>query len=82
MTNVGPANSTYSLELKAPPALSKSVYPTRIRFSEVNQKATFLVEFIPQKEENIGNHSFVQGSVSGFSKRHTVRLLTSVVFAS
>ncbi|XP_028762747.1 subtilisin-like protease SBT1.2 [Neltuma alba] len=80
VTNVGPANSTYSLKLEVPLALGMSVNPTQITFSEVYQKATFSVEFIPQIKENRGNHSIAQGSLSWVSKQHTVRIPVSVIF--
>ncbi|KAK4262687.1 hypothetical protein QN277_028220 [Acacia crassicarpa] len=80
VTNVGPANSTYSLELEVPMALGMSVNPSKISFSEVYQKATFSVEFIPQMKENSGNHSFAQGSLSWVSEQHCVRIPISVIF--
>ncbi|KAI9076622.1 hypothetical protein K1719_041387 [Acacia pycnantha] len=80
VTNVGPANSTYSLELEVPLALGMSVNPSKISFSEVYQKATFSVDFIPQIKENRGNHSFAQGSLSWVSEQHCVRIPISVIF--
>ncbi|XP_054824028.1 subtilisin-like protease 1 [Prosopis cineraria] len=80
VTNVGPANSTYSLQLEVPLALGMSVNPTQIAFSEEYQKATFSVEFIPHIEQNRGNHSFAQGSLSWVSRQHTVRIPISVIF--
>ncbi|XP_057762272.1 subtilisin-like protease [Arachis stenosperma] len=80
LTNVGPANSTYSVDIDVPFGLGVSVNPSRIRFSELNQKVTYSVEFIPQVRENRGNHSFAQGALTWISQKHTVRTPISVIF--
>ncbi|RZC31138.1 subtilisin-like protease SBT1.4 [Glycine soja] len=82
LTNVGPAQSTYTVELDVPLALGISVNPSQITFTEVNQKVTFSVEFIPQRKENRGNHTFAQGSLTWVrvSDKHTVRIPISVIF--
>ncbi|XP_020218292.1 subtilisin-like protease SBT1.7 [Cajanus cajan] len=82
LTNVGPAESTYVVDLDVPLALGMSVNPSQITFTEVNQKVTFSVEFIPQIKENRGNNSFAQGSLTWVrvSDKHAVRIPISVIF--
>ncbi|KAK7366815.1 hypothetical protein VNO80_08813 [Phaseolus coccineus] len=82
LTNVGPAEATYIVDLVVPLAMGMSVNPSQITFTEVNQKVTFSVEFIPQIKENRGNHTFAQGSLSWIrvSDKHTVRTPISVIF--
>ncbi|KAH7514051.1 hypothetical protein FEM48_Zijuj11G0047500 [Ziziphus jujuba var. spinosa] len=47
VTNVGQANSTYNVDISAPPGIELSVTPQTLVFTEINQKATYKVEFIP-----------------------------------
>ncbi|KAK7309011.1 hypothetical protein RJT34_05411 [Clitoria ternatea] len=80
LTNVGPAVATYTVNLEVPLALGMSVNPSQITFTEVNQKVTYSVEFIPQIKENRGNHTFAQGSLTWVSDTHAVRTPISVIF--
>lgn len=80
VTNVGPANSTYSLQLEVPKGVGISVNPRQLTFTEVYQKATYSIEFIPESERNRGNISFSQGSLSWVSDSHTARIPISVIF--
>jgi len=80
LTNVGFANSTYRVELEVPLALGMSVNPSEITFTEVNEKVSFSVEFIPQIKENRRNQTFAQGSLTWVSDKHAVRIPISVIF--
>jgi hypothetical protein len=80
LTNVGFANSTYRVELDVPLALGMSVNPSEITFSEINEKVSYSVDFIPQVKENRGNHTFAQGSLTWISDKHAVRVPISVIF--
>ncbi|XP_004511628.1 subtilisin-like protease [Cicer arietinum] len=80
LTNVGPVNSTYRVEIEVPLSLGMSVNPSEITFSEVNQKVSYTVDFIPQIKENRGNHTFAQGSITWVSDKHAVRIPISVIF--
>ncbi|QCE02439.1 Peptidase S8 [Vigna unguiculata] len=64
LTNVGPAEATYIVDLEVPLATGMSVNPSQITFTEVNQKVTFSMEFIPEEKENRGNQSFSKGCLS------------------
>ncbi|XP_058772918.1 subtilisin-like protease [Vicia villosa] len=80
LTNVGFANSTYRAELDVPLALGMSVNPSEITFTEINEKVSFSVDFIPQIKENRKNHTFAQGSLTWVSDKHVVRIPISVIF--
>ncbi|KAL5098925.1 hypothetical protein RYX36_003252 [Vicia faba] len=80
LTNVGSENSTYRAELEVPLALGMSVNPSEITFSEINEKVSFSVDFIPQIKENRRNHTFAQGSLTWVSDKHVVRIPISVIF--
>ena len=73
LTNVGPAEATYIVDLEVPLATGMSVNPSQITFTEVNQKVTFSVEFIPEEKENRGNQSFSKGSLTWKNKIKLVR---------
>ncbi|KAH7512671.1 hypothetical protein FEM48_Zijuj12G0115600 [Ziziphus jujuba var. spinosa] len=51
VTNIGDAKSTYTLERSVPPGVDITVIPEKLVFSEINQKATYTVEFIPQSKQ-------------------------------
>ncbi|CAK8539412.1 unnamed protein product [Lathyrus sativus] len=80
LTNVGFANSTYRAELEVPLALGMSVNPSEITFTEINEKVSFSVDFIPEIKENRRNHTFAQGSLTWVSDKHAVRIPISVIF--
>ncbi|KAJ7952410.1 Subtilisin-like protease [Quillaja saponaria] len=80
VTNVGPVGSTYTVDIGVPLALGMSVNPSTITFTEVNQKATYSVEFIPQIKENRGNHTFAEGYLNWVSDKHSVRSPIAIIF--
>ena len=80
LTNVGPANSTFTVDIDVPFSLGMSVSPSQIAFTEVNQKVTYSVDFIPMFNEDRGNLTFAQGSLTWVSDKHTVRTPISVIF--
>nr|A9QY40.1 RecName: Full=Subtilisin-like protease 1; Short=SbtM1; Short=Subtilase 1; Flags: Precursor [Lotus japonicus]BAF95755.1 subtilase [Lotus japonicus] len=80
LTNVGPANSTYTVKIDVPLAMGISVSPSQITFTQVNQKVAYFVDFIPQIKENRGNHTFAQGAITWVSDKHVVRTPISVIF--
>ncbi|CAJ2650568.1 unnamed protein product [Trifolium pratense] len=80
LTNVGPVNATYRVELDVPLALGMSVNPSEITFSEINEKVSYSVDFIPQVKVNRGNNTFAQGSLTWVSDKHAVRVPISVIF--
>ncbi|XP_061357796.1 subtilisin-like protease 3 [Gastrolobium bilobum] len=80
LTNVGPANSTYSLEIDVPLAVGMSVSSDQITFTEVNQKFTYSVGFSPEDKENRGNHTFAQGSLKWVSEKYSVSIPISIIF--
>jgi len=79
VTNVGPANSTYTLDLKLPNKIGMSVSPSVLTFTEVGQTITYLAEFIP--EDGAGKDApFSQGYLRWVSDQHSVTSPISVIF--
>ncbi|KAH7512670.1 hypothetical protein FEM48_Zijuj12G0115500 [Ziziphus jujuba var. spinosa] len=92
VTNVGEAKSTYNLEKFVPPGIGIIVRPEQIVFSEVNQKATYTVEFIPHSHKQIGeinpqSHTgkdskrYAEGYLRWVSDKYSVRSPISIIFA-
>lgn len=82
LTNVGPANSTYTVALDLPLAVGMSISPPEITFTGVNQKLTYSVGFMPEDKANRGNHTFAQGSLKwvSVSGKYSVSIPISVIF--
>jgi subtilisin family serine protease len=78
VTNVGRANSTYTPEFLVPQGICMSISPPKITFTEVNQKANYLVTFIPENGRVI--QRFSQGYLKWVSDRYSVRSPISVIF--
>ncbi|KAF3448449.1 hypothetical protein FNV43_RR09162 [Rhamnella rubrinervis] len=77
VTNVGPANSTYSWMPDVPQKTGMSVNPEKLVFTEVNQKLSFWVEIIPQDDPG---RIYAEGSLTWVSETHTVRSPIAVMF--
>ncbi|CAL9029728.1 unnamed protein product [Prunus brigantina] len=80
--NVGPASSTYNLDLLVPHKLGMSVNPGVLTFTEVNQKITFHVEFIAEDGAGNGGVAFGQGYLRWVSDKHNVTSPIAVIFDS
>ncbi|XP_009781099.2 subtilisin-like protease [Nicotiana sylvestris] len=78
VTNVGQANSIYSVEIDSPPGVDVKVEPTTLAFSEVNQKLIYQVTFTPSG--TIPSTSYNQGSLKWISDKHIVRSPIAVRF--
>ncbi|XAR70373.1 Cucumisin [Bertholletia excelsa] len=78
VTNVGPANSTYQLDIILPKGVEVIVSPKQLEFTKVNQKLTYQVTF--RRGTALPDISFVQGLLSWVSipTRHTVKSPISV----
>ncbi|KAH7512675.1 subtilisin-like protease 3 [Ziziphus jujuba] len=92
VTNVGDAKSTYTLEKSVPPGMDTTVIPEKLVFSEINQKATYTVEFIPQSHKQFGeiypqSHTgknskrYAEGYLRWVSDKYSVRSPISIIFA-
>jgi subtilisin family serine protease len=77
VTNVGPANSTYSWRADVPRKTGMSVNPNPLVFTEVNQTLSYWVEIIPQDDPGM---IYAEGSLTWVSDTHTVRSPISVKF--
>ncbi|GAU20691.1 hypothetical protein TSUD_231050 [Trifolium subterraneum] len=80
VTNVGPVNTTYNVVIDAPLAVGMSVRPSQITFTEVKQKVTYLVDFVPEDEKNRGDNMIAQGSIKWVSGKYSVSIPVSVIF--
>nr|ANS59494.1 tobacco root exuded subtilase precursor [Nicotiana tabacum] len=79
VTNVGQANSTYSVEVDSPPGVDVKVEPITLAFSEVNQKLSYQVTFTPLPSNP--SFGYYQGSLKWISDKHIVRSPISVRFS-
>ncbi|WCJ26093.1 Subtilisin-like protease [Euphorbia peplus] len=77
VTNVGQANSAYTLEMLAPQGVDIQVTPDKISFTNVNQKATYSITF--SKNLN-ANGTFSQGYLNWVAEGHNVRSPIAVLF--
>jgi len=80
LTNVGPVNTTYNVVIDVPLAVGMSVRPSQITFTDVKQKVTYWVDFIPEDKENRGDNFIAQGSIKWVSGKYSVSIPIAVVF--
>ncbi|TQE10111.1 hypothetical protein C1H46_004281, partial [Malus baccata] len=78
--NVGPASSTYKLDLNVPHKMGMSVNPEVLTFTKVNQEITFSVEFIAQDGAGKDGVLFDRGYLRWISDKHSVTSPISVIF--
>ncbi|XP_021901867.1 subtilisin-like protease SBT1.2 [Carica papaya] len=78
LTNVSPGSSSYSPRITAPEGVKVTIDIAKLRFTKVNQKATYSVTF-----SRVGNSStpFSQGFLKWVSTKHTVTSPIVVQFA-
>ncbi|ONI06854.1 hypothetical protein PRUPE_5G085600 [Prunus persica] len=78
--NIGPASSTYNLDLLVPHKMGMSVKPEVLTFTEVNQEITYHVEFIAEDGAGKDGVAFGQGYLRWVSDKHNVTSPISVIF--
>jgi subtilisin family serine protease len=71
VTNVGEANSSYSVKISPPPGVQVSVRPDKLDFTEQEQKATYEVTFT--KLPSAAKSNFTQGFLVWTSGKYFVR---------
>ncbi|KAL7160255.1 hypothetical protein ABFS83_01G081500 [Erythranthe nasuta] len=76
VTNVGEANSTYSVEINQAKGVDIGVTPDTLSFTKVNQKMTYEIQF--SKSSTRVNATFVQGAIVWRSAKRAVRSPISV----
>ncbi|OMO81023.1 hypothetical protein COLO4_23810 [Corchorus olitorius] len=79
MTNVGEANSSYEVMVIAPKGVDVIVKPTKLYFSELNQKATYSITFT-RVESDYRTGEFTQGYIKWVSANYFVRSPIAVRF--
>ncbi|CAI9768259.1 unnamed protein product [Fraxinus pennsylvanica] len=70
VTNVGEANSTYSIKIDPPPGIDLSVEPSRLQFFGLNQKMTYNLTF--SRSATARSKSIVQGFLTWISAKYSV----------
>ncbi|XP_048127768.1 subtilisin-like protease 4 [Rhodamnia argentea] len=79
VTNVGTGNSSYVVMVAPPQGVRISVEPAKLKFSKLNQKATYLVTFSRTTfTGETGNYS--QGHLRWDSEKYSVRSPVSIKF--
>ncbi|XP_027084439.2 subtilisin-like protease [Coffea arabica] len=78
VTNVGEANSVYSVQIVAPAGVNVTVNPTTLSFTKVNQKLTYEVTFSPSRLAS--NITVSQGSLTWISSKNSVRSPIAAIF--
>jgi hypothetical protein len=80
VTNVGRANSTYSVDVFAPRGIGGiNVTPIEMTFTEMNQTATYTVTFIPTSDA-VKPQGFAQGYLIWVSDHYSVKSPISVTY--
>ncbi|GJZ87364.1 subtilisin-like protease SBT1.2 [Tanacetum coccineum] len=80
VTNVGAANSTYTITaINIPLGLSLGIGPGELRFTEVNQKLTYEVLFIRDSKYEVQT-SYAEGSMTWSDGKYSVRTPFSIKF--
>ncbi|CAN0907429.1 Subtilisin-like protease 4 [Linum grandiflorum] len=79
VTNVGAANSIYAVRINHPWGVIVTVRPSILKFSEVNQKATYAVTFT-RTTNGSATLPFGQGDITWTSDKYYVRSPISVTF--
>ncbi|PON64073.1 Subtilase [Trema orientale] len=81
-TNVGEANSTYSVEFAVPDGTQFGINPTILSFTEVNQKINYTITIFPvARSPATTAKGFSQGYLKWVSDKYSVRSQVSVIFA-
>ncbi|GMN32449.1 hypothetical protein TIFTF001_003683 [Ficus carica] len=82
VTNVGEANSIYTLEVYPPAGTVMNVTPTTLTFTEVNQKADYVIEISQVIGFGRSTNPFEQGYLVWKSDKYSVRSQITAIFAS
>ncbi|XP_006446945.2 subtilisin-like protease SBT1.7 [Citrus clementina] len=77
VTNVGPANLSYTSQIVAPEGVEITIQPDKISFTEKNQKVAYSVTFTRTKNTNT---SFTQANLSWISGRYAVKSPIAISF--
>ncbi|KAK4422725.1 Subtilisin-like protease SBT1.7 [Sesamum alatum] len=78
VTNVGEANSVYTVEIIGLPGVDTTVEPSTLQFSGANQRLTYQVTF--SRSANARSDTVAQGFLTWTSGRHSVRSPLVVIF--
>ncbi|XP_055803542.1 subtilisin-like protease [Solanum dulcamara] len=79
VTNVGEANSTYTVAISPPKGIEITVSPSSLHFSEVKERMAYQVTFKRSASGTVSNTNFVQGYLKWSSEKHSVRSPIAVI---
>ncbi|XP_024961437.1 subtilisin-like protease SBT1.2 [Cynara cardunculus var. scolymus] len=80
VTNVGEANSTYTVKIDSVPiGLTLGIGPAELKFTQLNQKLTYDVYFIRDSKSEVKT-SYAQGSMTWSYGKYSVRTPFSIRF--
>ncbi|KAL3499649.1 hypothetical protein ACH5RR_038742 [Cinchona calisaya] len=79
VTNVGEANSVYTVEIVQPSGVKVTVKPNTLRFSQVNQKLTYEVTFSPLRDVPVSDHGSLTWESAKYSVRSPIAVMPEVV---
>ncbi|XP_073153795.1 subtilisin-like protease isoform X2 [Henckelia pumila] len=77
VTNVGDANSVYDVKIEDIPNVGVAVEPKSLTFTKVGEKKTYHISFARFSCDKT-DHSYVEGSITWVSPKHSVRIPISV----
>ncbi|XP_019189126.1 PREDICTED: subtilisin-like protease SBT1.7 [Ipomoea nil] len=78
VTNVGEANSMYTVKVSPFLGVDVGVTPDTLVFTEVNQQLTYNISFSPSSTPV--DIDFVQGAIAWVSQRHIVKSPIAIIF--
>ncbi|XP_031123760.1 subtilisin-like protease SBT1.7 [Ipomoea triloba] len=78
VTNVGEANSMYTVKVSPIPGVDVGVTPDTLVFTEVNQKLTYNISFSPSSTPV--DEDMVQGAIAWVSQNHIVKSPIALIF--
>ncbi|PON57461.1 Subtilase [Parasponia andersonii] len=80
VTNVGEANSIYTVTVSEPEGTKVSVEPSKLSFTEVNQNANYTITVSPVGRPKTSAEGLTQGYLKWDSDKHSVRSQISIIF--
>ncbi|KAL3499867.1 hypothetical protein ACH5RR_038960 [Cinchona calisaya] len=78
VTNVGEARSTYTVDIEIIRGVDVYVQPSMLNFTKINQQITYQISF--SRSSNSMINTYVQGSLTWISDKHTIRSPISIKF--
>ncbi|XP_051118434.1 subtilisin-like protease SBT1.2 [Andrographis paniculata] len=78
VTNVGKANSIYSVEVKEPEGMSVRVRPRKLKFKHLNQTLSYRVWFVGKGRNRNKNTRFGEGQLAWVDRNNSYRVRSPI----